>query len=258
MKARLMCSACLSVGTLCLLLAATQADASILSLSATAPTVDGADIANLGGAIVSATGENPNLGGLWDYVNRPAQGETFTTGSNAGGYTFNAVTLLSTNDIVFPHVPFNVYVSSVSGTTATQIVADPSSNNVNIGVGDYITVTFAAPIHLNPNSVYAVDWEALWGGSLPEGNSGRGTNLAHTEGNAYADGSVYLRYEHAVTQSPDWPPMNHDAAPTVLELHPNYDLAFHLDMTAVPEPSTLTLLASGVAGLLCYAWRRRK
>jgi hypothetical protein len=29
-------------------------------------------------------------------------------------------------------------------------------------------------------------------------------------------------------------------------------------MSAVPEPSVLALLAAGLAGLLPYAWRRRK
>ncbi len=28
--------------------------------------------------------------------------------------------------------------------------------------------------------------------------------------------------------------------------------------TTIPEPSTLALLAAGLAGLLCYAWRKRK
>ena len=28
--------------------------------------------------------------------------------------------------------------------------------------------------------------------------------------------------------------------------------------TAIPEPGTLVLLAAGLAGLLCYAWRKRK
>ena len=38
----------------------------------------------------------------------------------------------------------------------------------------------------------------------------------------------------------------------------------HLDavgsivFTSTPEPSTLVLLASGLIGLLCYAWRKRR
>ncbi|MBU4273117.1 MAG: PEP-CTERM sorting domain-containing protein [Planctomycetes bacterium] len=29
-------------------------------------------------------------------------------------------------------------------------------------------------------------------------------------------------------------------------------------LTVIPEPSTLALLATGLIGLLCYAWRKRK
>jgi hypothetical protein len=38
----------------------------------------------------------------------------------------------------------------------------------------------------------------------------------------------------------------------------NYPAAFYLDGPQVPEPSTIVLCASGMIGLLAYAWRRRK
>jgi len=31
-----------------------------------------------------------------------------------------------------------------------------------------------------------------------------------------------------------------------------------VDGTVIPEPSTLVLLAAGLVGLLCYAWRKRR
>ena len=37
-----------------------------------------------------------------------------------------------------------------------------------------------------------------------------------------------------------------------------YVTDMRLDITTTPEPSTLVLLVSGLIGLLCYGWRRRK
>ena len=37
----------------------------------------------------------------------------------------------------------------------------------------------------------------------------------------------------------------------------NVRLNFSVTVSAVPEPGTLVLLASGLIGLLCYVWRKR-
>jgi hypothetical protein len=236
-------------------------EAAILSLSAAAPTVNGADIANLGGTLIDS-GADGDTFSIWDYQNRPAQGQTFATGSNPAGYTLNAITLQAqdrTDQLTFPHVPFNVYVSSVSGATgetATRVAFEASSNTVDIAPLNFVTATLATPVHLNPDTQYAVDWEGLWAGALPDGNSGRGMNLTQTA-DLYSAGSAYSRWEHAVT-SPGGPGPARPADPTALQLRSSIDQVFHLDITAVPEPSSLVLFAAGLFGLFCYARRERR
>lgn len=69
-----------------------------VSWSATAPTIDGADIANFTGASNDAENiSHPGFGagsdeGAYCAGNRPARGQTFTTGSDPAGYTLQAVT----------------------------------------------------------------------------------------------------------------------------------------------------------------------
>lgn len=255
MKPRLPYLVALSMLVFGVFLATTgMVEASILSVSATAPTVDGADIANLGGTIIDS-GTDADLYSAWWYDYRPAQGQTFATGSNPGGYTLNAFTLQAQareDQLTFPNVPFNVYVSSVSGATATQIAFD-ASNAVNIPPLGFVTSAFATPIHLNANSVYAVDWEGLWAGALPEGNSGRGINLTQTD-DVYSGGSAYSRWEHATTGGTP----SHAADPTTLVFRSGRDQVFHLDMTAIPEPSTCMMLLGSILGLVAYAWRKRR
>jgi len=94
-------AALLAVATL------TASKAATLTFSSSAPTGGNASISNwtgatfdadnVGGSGVNSNG-SPNNGSANDgttYVanNRPAQGQTFTTGSNTGGYQLTAITV---------------------------------------------------------------------------------------------------------------------------------------------------------------------
>lgn len=197
--------------------------AATLTFSTAAPSGGSASIGNWTGAAfdadnVGGTGVNsngsPNNGAANDgstYVagNRPAQGQTFTTGSNAGGYLLSAITvrmqgytnniasgsniggyMLSTTSSIF-----RVRVGEISGTTfiptSIETAASGGSGNPGSGAqangpGTYLTFTFNAPIVLKPNTTYGFDlgttgdyFEVL---GIRDGASG---------GNPYAGGTGY-------------------------------------------------------------------
>ena len=122
--------------------------AATISISATAPTVDGADIANDNGA-ADAGGDQ---GHVWS--NRPHQGQTFLTGSNAAGYTLNAVTMKNLNNNISNGPTHNVVFGSVTGTTLTQIGSTETAVAPNYAPGDYLTFSFDTPLTLNANTTY--------------------------------------------------------------------------------------------------------
>ena len=95
-----------------------------ITASATAPTVDGADIANLG----TPTSLDDTNGVIW--YDTAVRGQTFTTGSNAAGYDLDAITVRSYSSqwgVNLGHDPvgfgpFSVQVGTISGTTLTQLL----------------------------------------------------------------------------------------------------------------------------------------
>lgn len=202
---------------------ASASNAALFSISTTAPTVDGADIAQLG-----QTDADWDTSVIWG--DRPARGQTFTTGSETAGYALNAFTLKS----AFAqggNGTYSLRVSTLSGSDLTVFATDSVQTATNVAVDDYVSFTFDSPVVLAPNTLYAID--------VVRAGSGW-HSYRNTDDNAYAGGTAYSSGDKGVPE-------------LTINTH-GHDRLFHLDIAAVPEPGSMALLGLGV---LLIARRRR-
>ena len=157
------------------LASAPAARAATVIFSTTAPTAAPGDvlISNTSGA----TSDGTNVSGAQPFFyisgDRPAQGQFFTTGSNAAGYTLNSVSLQDVNYAEYSKTinanTFTVRVTQPTATTtitamdteSAPVTANQANNfgNVNntAGSGRYITFNLAAPVALLANTQYGFD-----------------------------------------------------------------------------------------------------
>ncbi|MCG8584839.1 MAG: hypothetical protein MI757_09030 [Pirellulales bacterium] len=218
--------------TIGLLIATTTADAATVTVSVSAPTLDGADIYNLTGG----ANQPDDLEHIWS--NRPRQGQSFTTGSNALGYSLSSVTLRSTSNSA-GSANWNVRVGSIDGSDIpTWSIADViiDGTGVNMTSNTYVTWTFDSPLTLLPNTLYGFD-------VFPDNQGFISDNAA--DDTAYAGGS-------ALSSGDNLPA----APPNALTVN-NFDRVFHVDLAevVVPEPSAFALAALSITGL-CTTRRR--
>jgi len=221
-------------------LSAMGSRAAITTWSLTPPTVDGDDIAQLTFGCEGVDTNNVNLGddaATYIAYDRPAQGETFTTGNNPNGYVLSAITVKDaqntggisldsgwdafngrfeifvgqTNAGIFSHD--HSEIAPLGGEQA----ASPGYNGNTGPRGGYVTFTLSTPVLLAPNTVYAFSIYTLadqyGGGYFPSD----GTNSS-----VYAGGIAFSEAGGVVTA------------------HPGGDRVFHLDLAQATAPLTAT------------------
>ncbi len=233
----------LTLALLVLAVGCAPAFAATMSVSTTAPTVDGADIAQL----VGTSDAGGDQGHFWS--NRPDQGQTFTTGPNAAGYSLSAVSLLARVDqgggTTSPN--WEVRVGSVSGTNVFGAeyvesavgVAIPNASTSGNPPLQWVTWALGAPALLAPNSVYGFDL-------YPDGS---GFISMNNPGDVYAGGTA-ISNDDNLPASP----------PNALTLR-GVDRVFHVDLDPageIPEPATCALATFAFAALGGYVRKRRK
>jgi alpha-N-arabinofuranosidase len=159
----------------CLLLAnALRAELTYAS-SSTAPPVDGADIANLAGGGALTGGDDA----IWIFgLDRPSQGQTFTTGPNPAGYDLDAVTIqratggtTSWSLAGVTGLTYRLRIDTPSGTdlsaadllndtTASIAARATTAEGANLVTDPaalgYVTLT-GFSVHLNPDTTYSFD-----------------------------------------------------------------------------------------------------
>ena len=175
----------------------------VYTSSATAPTVDGADIANLAGGSILGGGDEAN----WIFgLDRPSQGQTFTTGSDPAGYDLDAVTIQratgGTTSYSFENVTDLTYGLRIDTPSGTDLLATDLLNDTTASIAarattsaggnlvtdpaelDFVTLS-GFSVHLDPNTTYSFDLV------IPNGISQGWKLNANTDVNSYSGGNAF-------------------------------------------------------------------
>lgn len=192
------------------------AHSAVLSVSTTAPTVDGLDIANL----VAPTGST------LIYSDRPVQGQTFTTGGTAGSLTALTVMISETTGTVFEgwkdyRIRFGTHNDPLTTLTATVNQTPRYNPDLVTFTNYYFTFTLDAPIALAANTSYMFDVgvqasQEAWPTGIPS---------IHQSANTYAGGT---KTSGAQT--------GQAATKFTVSRATNNDLIFHANIELPPAP----------------------
>ncbi len=136
----------------------TGASGLTFSSSATPPSVDSADIANL----TDQTGLDKWFygGGNELYGADAAKGLTFTTGDTPVAFTaltYKLDTGSKKGATIEKPTTWTIRLGTLSGNNFTEITSQQGDQVADTGAGDYITWKFTTPVPLLANTTYAVD-----------------------------------------------------------------------------------------------------
>lgn len=222
--------------SLLVLLSGIIANGGTISISSVAPIFNNADLGylTLSGATKASAGDPTDVWG-----DRPVQGQTFLTGSNAEGYNLSAISLVVNRNI--DEYESLLRVGEISGTSFTELRTETGTNTMPSSDQDYVTFTLDAFVHLAANTTYGFDWGV---------NSPDGFTPYYYETDVFSDGVAYISGDDGTgNSSVTLTPSNSFGAPL--------DRAFHLDMIAVPEPSTLSLAGAAICAMLIMGYMGR-
>ena len=119
-----------------------------MSASATAPVIDGEDLANFGTQTATDKWwpENSAAGA--------AKGQTFRTRNEA--LRFKAVTYRITTSVPGTKV-YTIRIGKISGTTFTPVYTETATQTAAWAANNYVTWRLDTPLVLQPNTFYGVD-----------------------------------------------------------------------------------------------------
>lgn len=238
--------------------------AATLTLGTAVPTV-GDGVQNLNFSTNDATNTAVAFAAS-DYLagdNGAALGQTFTTGTNSGGYSLSSISVRQVSwgptfwDFTGGTITLQIFrldslgvggvgsITQLALETAT-VGGEPDGIGLSSGTpgsdARWLTVTLASSVSLNPNTIYG--FQIMSDGT--GGNDQFFMQLDGTSTNSYA-GGVALgtgKIAGAIDSAAVW--AGNDGQPS--------DRAFVASMTAVPEPSAALF---GGLGLLALLRRRR-
>jgi hypothetical protein len=220
-----------------------------------------------GGYSSNGTSSNNQLNYYASQYNTVWNGQTFTTGNNADGYTLNSISVYDQYEQGpgFPNgstMYMNVFTPNASSMLYN------SSATVSTGAGgngSWIQYTFTTPVQLAANTLYAFDYNTGSGYAAMGLNVGNGTGPATNEPGTGSASEQLATFANSTSTAPtywtgaNWGSLNNSAAVSAsndpTDVYTD-NASFQVIASPVPEPASIGIFAVGGLGLLL--WRKRR